>query len=238
MPTPPDTPGPEPTELDGPAADRLLRAARGEGDDELMARVGRALRDLTPADHDREPPPADLWERIDAARRVPGAGGPTAGGGHPTVSEPTPLAEVVPLRRRLLPFGAVAAAVALVAGLAFVLSSGDDGDGVIATARLDPLQGSGTAVAELREAGSGLQLELQLTDVGDPEDRYLEVWLLRSDVSGLVSLGPVTSGGVYELPPGLDPGEFPVVDVSFEPLDGDPTHSGDSVLRGAFDFTA
>jgi hypothetical protein len=25
---------------------------------------------------------------------------------------------------------------------------------------------------------------------------------------------------------------YPIVDVSLEPLDGDPTHSGDSIARG------
>jgi hypothetical protein len=27
-------------------------------------------------------------------------------------------------------------------------------------------------------------------------------------------------------------GEFPVVDISIEPFGGDPSHSGDSVVRG------
>ena len=40
-------------------------------------------------------------------------------------------------------------------------------------------------------------------------------------------------GGVaVELPADLDLAEFPLVDVSVEPLDGNPTHSGDSVARG------
>ena len=34
------------------------------------------------------------------------------------------------------------------------------------------------------------------------------------------------------LPAQVDVGEFPVVDVSIEPADGDPAHSGDSVVRG------
>jgi hypothetical protein len=51
-------------------------------------------------------------------------------------------------------------------------------------------------------------------------------------VSKLVSLGPLRRDGVYDLPAGLDPAAFPIVDVSVEPIDGDPAHSGDSVLRG------
>ena len=33
----------------------------------------------------------------------------------------------------------------------------------------------------------------------------------------------------------VDLARFSVVDVSAEPLDGDPTHSGDSIVRGALD---
>ena len=35
-----------------------------------------------------------------------------------------------------------------------------------------------------------------------------------------------------EVPSGVDLTEYPVVDVSVEPLDGDPSHSGVSVVRG------
>ena len=34
---------------------------------------------------------------------------------------------------------------------------------------------------------------------------------------------------------GLDLTEFPLLDISVEPLDGDPTHSGVSVARGDLD---
>jgi hypothetical protein len=40
---------------------------------------------------------------------------------------------------------------------------------------------------------------------------------------------------VFVLPENLDVGEFPVVDVSNEPIDGDPTHSGDSIVRGVLE---
>ena len=66
----------------------------------------------------------------------------------------------------------------------------------------------------------------------DPADGYLELWLLDSSATRLVSLGPLRDDGLYDVPTGVDPGEFPVVDVSVEPVDGDPTHSGQSVLRG------
>ncbi|WP_163276172.1 anti-sigma factor, partial [Cellulomonas iranensis] len=65
---------------------------------------------------------------------------------------------------------------------------------------------------------------------------YLEVWLLKPDVSGLVSLGTLDgTSGTFALPADLDLTQFPVVDVSDEPMDGDPAHSGVSVVRGALD---
>ncbi|MGC5583498.1 anti-sigma factor [Ornithinimicrobium sp. W1665] len=62
---------------------------------------------------------------------------------------------------------------------------------------------------------------------------YLEVWLLRPDVSGMVTLG-VLEGGRAELvlPEGVSIEEYPLVDVSVEAVDGDPAHGGQSVLRG------
>ena len=41
--------------------------------------------------------------------------------------------------------------------------------------------------------------------------------------------------GRFDVPDGLDLAEFPVVDVSEEHFDGDPSHSGDSVVRGPLD---
>jgi len=42
----------------------------------------------------------------------------------------------------------------------------------------------------------------------------------------------------YDLPDALDPHAFPIVDVSVEPADGVPAHSGVSVLRSALQFTS
>ncbi len=36
----------------------------------------------------------------------------------------------------------------------------------------------------------------------------------------------------FPLPPSVDVAEFPVVDISLEPVDGNPAHCGDSIVRG------
>ena len=73
-------------------------------------------------------------------------------------------------------------------------------------------------------------------DLGDDlqpaTGQYLEVWLIQRDFSGMVSLGTVRPDGTYQFPRGLRLADYPIVDVSTEPYDGDPTHSGSSLLRG------
>ena len=83
------------------------------------------------------------------------------------------------------------------------------------------------------ERDGSLQLRLSTNDL-DAGDGFEVV--INPDVTQLVSLGPLRADGVYDLPQGLDPAAFPIVDVSVEPIDGDPTHSGASVLRGELTF--
>jgi hypothetical protein len=45
-------------------------------------------------------------------------------------------------------------------------------------------------------------------------------------------MGPVRGTGRFVIPPGVATDSFPIVDLSIEPADGVPTHSGKSVLRG------
>jgi hypothetical protein len=52
----------------------------------------------------------------------------------------------------------------------------------------------------------------------------------------MVSLGSVRPGTTsLPVPDGLDLGDFPTVEISVEPLDGDPQHSSVSLVRGALD---
>ncbi len=177
-----------------------------------------------------EQPPAGLWESIAGEAGVPVAATPEP------APEPIDLGARRAARRGpvLWMVGAAAAAVVIVAGLVAVLDQPSEPT-VLASAPLDRLGPAGTGDAELVDDDG--ELVLQVTTEGlDAGDGFLEVWVIDQDVSKLVSLGPVRPDGSYDLPPGLDPEEFPVVDVSVEPLDGDPTHSGDSVLRGVLEF--
>ncbi|MGV0108894.1 anti-sigma factor domain-containing protein [Arthrobacter sp. CP30] len=65
---------------------------------------------------------------------------------------------------------------------------------------------------------------------------HREVWLLAPDASTMVSLGAMEGvDGAFRVPDDVDLSSLPVVDISSEPDDGDPAHSGDSILRGRLD---
>jgi anti-sigma-K factor RskA len=63
---------------------------------------------------------------------------------------------------------------------------------------------------------------------------FYEVWMMR-DATHLVALGGfrvgADGGARVDLPVTASPRRFPVLDISREPADGDPAHSGHSVLR-------
>ena len=180
-------------------------------------------------------PPAHVWDAIAAATGVSSAP-PTAESA--AVPEPSVDAEVVPLRSRRRPLLLVAASVVMgaVVGAGAVAVLRDDGDGVeaVESVALDPLaenDASGRAEVIVRDDGSRA-LEVQLTAPA-LRDGYYEVWLIEPSITDMVPLGIARSGTqTFELPADLDLSEFPLVDVSQEPLDGDPLHSGVSVARG------
>ena len=89
---------------------------------------------------------------------------------------------------------------------------------------------AGTARVERREDGTEV---LVIDTTYEEVDGALEVWLIDTDVQGMVSLGFLTADhGEFVIPAGYAVDAFPIVDISVEPPDGDPTHSGDSVTRG------
>jgi len=81
-------------------------------------------------------------------------------------------------------------------------------------------------------------LQVWLDELPDTGEGFFEAWLIDADTGAMVSLGPVRTLGQGEVtaelavPRGLDVDVYDVVDVSAEPLDGDPTHSGVSLARG------
>ncbi|MCF6746638.1 anti-sigma factor [Blastococcus sp. KM273128] len=196
-------------------------------------------------------PPASVWAGIAAATGVqatPGGSAPAALAAVPATPvpaaapayAPAPAAaggQVLPLRRsrRTVVLMAAAAITGAVAGAgAVALLQGEDSLEPLTTVALEPLDGepaSGRAEVVVRPDGSrALEVDLDAPAV---EDAYYEIWLIEPGVVDMVPLGVVRPGTqTFELPTGLDLAAYPIVDVSVEPLDGDPTHSGVSVARG------
>ena len=226
----------------------LTQDADATAGDAVLAELRALARRVQPVSVDWETPPVDLWDNIAAAAdvaegpgREPAADGPrerdnvrALDDARPPAVRPGPESA---RRRHWRVWGvAAAAAVVLVVAVGVVIGSRSSDDAtVVATAALEPLGDTGAGNAKLLEQDGLLQLQLSTSGI-DAGDGFLEVWVINTDVTQLVSLGPLRNDGIYELPPGLDPASFPIVDVSVEPIDGVPTHSGDSVLRGQLTF--
>ncbi|WP_242091330.1 anti-sigma factor [Curtobacterium sp. DN_7.5] len=147
-------------------------------------------------------------------------------------------------RRRRTIAGVVAAgvgALALLVGVGVVtgvVPGPGSGETVVARATLDALPdwGGARGTAELeRDRDGRLTLVVDVSGDRDASDTgtLREVWMMRSDLKGLVSVGFLDGDrGRFTVPAHMDPAKYPVIDVSAERDDGDPTHSGDSIVRG------
>lgn len=141
------------------------------------------------------------------------------------------------LRRIVAPVIGVAAAAALVVAAAVTWNAASPrlGDQVLASAQLDalPAWAESTGSAELAQTASGERVLRVSLDASATGEGVREVWLLTETVDGLISLGLLEgTEGEFVVPDSVDLDRFSIVDVSQEPLDGDPTHSGDSIVRG------
>ncbi|MGB9375843.1 MAG: anti-sigma factor [Jiangellales bacterium] len=199
----------------------VVTTARSEGPVDLIA-----------------PPPA-VWDRISTELGL--------GEAPASVEATTDSAQVVSLaerrerRSRPAPWLLAAASVGgiVVGGVvtATVLdSSSEPPVTVAASVDLEPLpdwDASGTAELTLRDSGEQVLVVTLAADQAAVADGYQEVWLIDSNVEGMVSLGILDgSSGEFVVPAGIDVADFPIVDVSLEPTDGVPTHSGNSIARG------
>lgn len=187
------------------------------------ARVGRSTLGeelLTPAPR--------VWEKITAE---------LAETPQPGEAAQPPVDLALRRRGRWMPVAIAAAMVGILAagGLVTWQALRPASPVVLASAVLEAFpdwpDSAGSAVVEETAGGS----RVVRVDLEVPEDRdgYTEVWLISSDATRLVSLGTVDgTSGTFTIPSGIDITDYTLVDVSVEPFDGNPEHSGNSIVRG------
>ncbi len=218
----------------GSAADELHLAgcARCQSELDQLRAVVTTARSAEPDDVPA-PPSRAVWDAIAADLVLEDRSLP-AGAASP--DEPVALLSEQRRPRRGVWLVATAAAVVGVLAGAVVVSVANrtPEPTVLASAVLDPLNvADADGVAKLTEQGTSRNLTVDVRGL-PATDGFYEVWLLDESAAKLVSLGTLGAGdtGVFPLPADLDVSQFPVVDVSREPLDGNPAHSKDSVVRG------
>ncbi|MEU5180608.1 anti-sigma factor [Streptomyces longwoodensis] len=247
-----DTPSPD-------AADHLRHCARCTRELEAFRHVVATARTPLPGEDELLTPPADLWDAIaDELGLAPDTGTPGTPGGEPSArgvadagprpataeSSTGPQTPPRPVRRprRLARFSVALAACAALfgAGAGSAVTWWVTHDDTSSTAaddgtRLDSLQPRSAGYARL--AGSNARRTLDITVKGLPKTSgYFEVWLMDRSHTKLVSMGVLGPDGhaVLPVPDTIDLKEYSVVDVSVQPYNGKPDHSGDSVVRGPY----
>ncbi|MFB4350601.1 anti-sigma factor [Microbacterium sp. CR_7] len=192
----------------------------------------------TVADGDLESPRTDVWTRIHDELHLDGGLAPD-----PLRSGAVPAGSAQPARRPRRSWWVLAAASALVlavGGGIWAAIAVAQRPVIVATATLDafPSHPDAAGSAEVDEDRSGARTLTITLDGQAASDEYREVWLIRADGEALISLGVLNDRtGVFTIPAAVDLAEYDLVDVSFEPVDGDPSHSGNSIVRGTLDFS-
>jgi hypothetical protein len=232
---------------DIPAADEAHIQSCGEcsRDLESLVRVATLARSGSPVDDRLDPPRSLVWEGIS---QTLGLASDVAPAPFEPLAPPREAAKPVALERRRGHFVrkrgrrwialATAAAVLLAiggVGGAILLQGARQAPTVLTEARLKALPdwagSSGQAVVEKTRGG---QRDVLVT-VSESRNAsgFREVWLISPDLKKLISIGVLSGAeGRFVIPAGVNLKDYPIVDVSREKLDGNPAHSGDSIVRG------
>lgn len=203
-----------------------------EADPQLSAE----LAELSPLVAKLEELPAEAWDQVEAPplrleREAPAP------------ERRNPLRGFFDRSFALRPALAFAAVIAIFAtGVGVGLLTGADNStntfGPVATqtslspvGELDP---AATGQATVKQGGQVIRLKISGLAVNSDNDFY-EAWLMDPK-DGFISLGTFRVGDdgstTLDLPVAVSTSRFPVVDISLQPTNGKPTHSGVSVLRG------
>ncbi|WP_055717082.1 anti-sigma factor [Streptomyces torulosus] len=143
------------------------------------------------------------------------------------------------MRRPALLIAAASLVVGALLGSAVTAWRLDDGTPTAEaspTNRLAPLAVPRAAGTVRLVRGPEAEREVTVTVTGLPRsDGYYEVWLMDRTHTRLVAMGVLGPDGTatLPLPARIDLGRYPLIDVSAQEDNGNPAHSGTSVVRGA-----
>ena len=96
-----------------------------------------------------------------------------------------------------------------------------------------------TTVALVRYGEAGYRVEMGGTIPAAPDGYYYELWMVGAP--GRVSCGTFSAGDeetVHHFPVGVDPSEYPYLQITLEPEDGDESMNGTLQWEGRLDYTA
>ena len=218
-----------------------------------VAKIGAASREVA----DLPAPPARVWDRIMAEVRTGDAQSVAVAAPAPSPEQGTRAeqetsaeedaqpAPVIPLPRKQPLQGwrrtALVAAAAAVIGVVGTIGANDVAERAnepVVTAQTDLAAYGDTppaahGLARVLTKDGTTQLHVHVADLPSNNGFY-EVWLIDPDTLQMISLGTIgtQSDVILPLPSTVDLSAYRLVDVSAEPVDGNPAHSGRSLLRG------
>lgn len=165
--------------------------------------------------------------------RAEAAGGEAAGAGAHAAPEPeaAPTDELAARRgrRTRLALTAAAAVVVIGGGTAVTVSAlSDDGKSVTVSAF-----GAGTVDASARVGDGWVKLDASSLQRLS-SDQFYEAWLVNSDATGVLALGPLGGDGKasFSVPSDVM-AQYPTLQVTVQQNNGDPTPSQTSVLKAS-----
>ncbi|MFG3042254.1 anti-sigma factor [Streptomyces sp. NPDC048330] len=208
-------------------------------DFDTLRRAVATLR-TTPADGHLLTPPDDMWDSIATELRIPDETTPP-----PRSHQSVPVGVPTPTTSRRLGRFAVALA-ACTALLGAAAGSTITWWATHTDSSTAPVVVEGKPLESLRDSSAGFasltdrsgRRSLEITVKGLPRNSgYFEVWLMDSSHTKLVSMGVLGPDGraTLPVPDNIDLREYSVVDVSVQPYNGKPDHSGDSIVRGTYE---
>lgn len=225
-----------PADADGVEA-HIAACSRCRDDVRELSAVLAELSQADDVDLDLMAPPPRVWDRVLADLDESAAVGASPGG-------PTPPLRSVghAPRRTRRSWRLVAAGLLIAAGAsattAWIVERHDPSEppaSVLARASMTSVNGSdGRGDATLTAEGDQVTLDVQAHDLPSGSG-YLEVWLINQDGKRMVSVGVLPerqNAAAFPVTPELVDAGYTIVDISREPLDADPSHSGASLARG------